>query len=781
MANIVTQAFNAAKIGMESAANAARLSFKAGALSDRGYNPLRRATGAFWNWDYSTVKGYQGNSLVYACVEALATAIPSAQLEVRSGPKDQAIDPHPLIELLRRPNNYYDEYEFWHLTTVYYLLGGDAYWWKGYNGSGRIVELWPLRPDLVFARQNHSAAFAAEHPGVTVGKWIDYYDYNLMGNRITIPPGDLVHFRNGHNPNNPRHGISSIAPILAEVGLDAMATEHVTALLDNYAIPGLAVTVKRRINGSAESDEIKARFMARYGGPKRGEPMVMDQDTQVAGLNVTPQQMEMPDLRDVAETRICMAFNVPPIVVGALSGLKRGTYSNYAQAREAFWDEGVNPRLMQFRAKINAQLLPDFDSRKGNLTYWDLSGIRALQEDEGAKYTRTLLAFQAGAITRNMWLEENGYDAVEDGKVYLIPTNVKEREEGLTALAAANTPPPAPVTLLPPANQTPDQLPAPDATAAKALPAPRAHKSALAAEHLGALSVRVRDTLTQGFADQIDAFFERLGKRAEFRVKQIAGIKAATLQQDATIGVFYAFTVDELTNATDWKLLADLYGAQYRTVLELMWSEINNTIADGSRFDAADPFVQDFIQRGAQQVTRVEETTKQAIRDHLSAAQRAGYGVDQIVGGVIDSATKETLLAPLRDVVSGAGLRPGIYTEEYDRRIKQGKTEAEARDLATKKASNSRAYTIARTELGFAANAGAAARFKTSGLVLAVRVYDGDGCGWKSHTDPDKANGSIRSLEEAEQYTLGHPNCQRAYGPITDPLELPKEWRARIA
>lgn len=59
----------------------------------------------------------------------------------------------------------------------------------------------------------------------------------------------------------------------------------------------------------------------------------------------------------------------------------------------------------------------------------------------------------------------------------------------------------------------------------------------------------------------------------------------------------------------------------------------------------------------------------------------------------------------------------------------------------------------------FASNNGAVARYKHLGLVLAVRVYDGDDCGWRGHNDPDKAHMSYRSLEEAEAHPGAHPNC----------------------
>jgi len=80
--------------------------------------------------------------------------------------------------------------------------------------------------------------------------------------------------------------------------------------------------------------------------------------------------------------------------------------------------------------------------------------------------------------------------------------------------------------------------------------------------------------------------------------------------------------------------------------------------------------------------------------------------------------------------------------------------------------SGSRAHVIALTESGNAYNLAATNGYRESGLVEMVQVYDGPDCGWTEHDDPDLADGSTRTLEEADLYPLSHPHCQRAFGPV---------------
>lgn len=77
-----------------------------------------------------------------------------------------------------------------------------------------------------------------------------------------------------------------------------------------------------------------------------------------------------------------------------------------------------------------------------------------------------------------------------------------------------------------------------------------------------------------------------------------------------------------------------------------------------------------------------------------------------------------------------------------------------------------RADMIARTETAFAMNSGTAASYREAG-VEEVKVLDGRGCLQEGHDDDQRGvNGEIWTLEESEEYPLGHPNCTRDFAPV---------------
>lgn len=79
--------------------------------------------------------------------------------------------------------------------------------------------------------------------------------------------------------------------------------------------------------------------------------------------------------------------------------------------------------------------------------------------------------------------------------------------------------------------------------------------------------------------------------------------------------------------------------------------------------------------------------------------------------------------------------------------------------------SQARAQTIARTETAHAYNWAAVAGYRDSGLVETVICLDSPDCGWDGHDDPEEADGTVRTLDESEEYPTSHPNCVRAFAP----------------
>lgn len=70
---------------------------------------------------------------------------------------------------------------------------------------------------------------------------------------------------------------------------------------------------------------------------------------------------------------------------------------------------------------------------------------------------------------------------------------------------------------------------------------------------------------------------------------------------------------------------------------------------------------------------------------------------------------------------------------------------------------------VLRSKTAEAYNRGTLSSLQAAGVTV-VEVFDGADCGWSAHDDTDKANGSLRTLEDAAAHTIAHPRCARSFG-----------------
>ncbi|GAA0976055.1 phage portal protein [Nocardiopsis tropica] len=357
--------------------------------------------------------GFGRNELVYACIMELATSMPEATLRVY-GPDGlgEPKENHPLRALLADPNPILSEFELFELTVIHLYLAGTAFWEVVRDQAGRPVQLWPLRPDLV--------RFWLQPNGqVRYGFWTTAGTVDLGT--------DVIAFRLP-NPIDPLVGQPPLRPALRAVALDNEATDFVKALLQNRAVPGTVITVQQKLDEGV-ADRLVTKWKQKFGGGRRGEPAVLQQGMDVKVLGLDLEKLEFPDLRTIAEARICSVFGVPPILVGAKVGLDRSTFANYKEARASFWEETIFPLQRRFRDVIVRALLPvindaTYSTPRRVAVRWDRSEVLALKESEQAIWERANSALRAGAITVNDFRRTIGMPLVDGGDVFLRPAGV---------------------------------------------------------------------------------------------------------------------------------------------------------------------------------------------------------------------------------------------------------------------------------------------------------------------------------------------------------------------
>lgn len=358
--------------------------------------------------------GAAANSAVFACLNVICTAFPEPPLRVfrrQTEGEPKALPDHPLQGLLERPNPYHSVSELWYWVQFAKHVHGNAYLEKvraGDPAGGNVVELWPLSPTRVQPITTPEDRRA--------GVFISWYEYETEpGKRRRLRPEDVLHFRLGLEDADHRLGCSPLRRLLQEVASDDETTRFMLALLANFAVPGLIVTTPDRTLSQEDADRLKQNIATRFSGDSRGTVGVLNNGATAAQFGFSPEQLDLKALHRVPEERISAVMGVPAIVAGLGAGLDRSTYSNVREAREMFTETKLVPLWNDDAGTVNLQLLPDFDRNRRTFCRFDLTDVRALQEDEDKKYARLDLGVQHKWITVNEARQDVGLPPVEGG------------------------------------------------------------------------------------------------------------------------------------------------------------------------------------------------------------------------------------------------------------------------------------------------------------------------------------------------------------------------------
>lgn len=352
-------------------------------------------------------EGYTRNELIYACIDRTAKTAASVKLQLKKK-SGKVVTDGELRDLLDRPNELMTEFTFWWLTITMLLLAGNCYWQKVRNSkTGAVIALWPMRPDWCI-------------PVAGTKSFIEKYKYGPdESNQVLIPYADVLSFQ-FFDPRNLYQVVSPTA-IACRVGdTDNAVTDLIKLFMERGGIPNAILTSKLKLDDDDVTD-IRRRWVERYGGWESlsGAPAVLDMDSTYQQIQMNFKDMEFSILDARNETRICLVYDIPPIMLGTTVGMARSTFNNIGEAESLWWRNSLKPRYKMLADEILLDLVYEFDPSL--IAEFDYSEVSALQEDRSAKFIRANGAVTAGYYTINMALEETQGELLppESGDVFL--------------------------------------------------------------------------------------------------------------------------------------------------------------------------------------------------------------------------------------------------------------------------------------------------------------------------------------------------------------------------
>jgi HK97 family phage portal protein len=331
--------------------------------------------------------GWRKNELIFACINKTANTASQVQLMVHDK-EENRIDGHPLIDLVRKPNPDMDEFDFWASVVLYQKLGGRAAYEIEYTRGGQPIHLWPLQPDRL-------------SPIIVGGHTVAYEYKKANGLPATLAAEDVLDFKL-YDPLNRFHSWAPVS-VAARVGdVDNSMTDFLKVFMEKGGVPAGLIKTTQKFKDEEEPERLRRAWEKRYGGYQNWtSPAILDQDAEYQKTGLSFVEMGFDTLDARSEARICAVLDVPPIIIGAKVGLDRATYSNYGQARKAWWEDTLIPLYKNFGDTLNNQLLPKYVPTTGERAAWDFENVPALREETMAIHTRALESLKSGGITLN--------------------------------------------------------------------------------------------------------------------------------------------------------------------------------------------------------------------------------------------------------------------------------------------------------------------------------------------------------------------------------------------
>ena len=380
-----------------------------------------------FNYREATMNG-RNSSLLMAVVGWVARELTEAPVllwELDTDGTHKRVIQQDMVRLLERPNPFYFWQDMIMALGIDIYFSGNGYLIKRRNMLGKVVQLWwvpsiTMEPCWVEDPTPRDKELGRD--------FISHYEYKPDPSLDSqkIDRNDVIHVRWSIDERNVRKGIAPLQSLLREVFTDEEAANYTASILRNMGVPGVILAPSDNETTEPMSDEdvesVKRSFMQRFGGDRRGEPMVMDTKLDVHIISFSPEQMNLRRLRQIPEERVSAVSGVHSIVVGFGSGTETSTTS-FGEMREASYQDTVMHIQRLIEPALKFGLLSEFVEERDLFRYevqFDNTNVQVLQEVMNRKAKRYGLGVLYGWIKRSEARHEFGLPVNPEDDVYLV-------------------------------------------------------------------------------------------------------------------------------------------------------------------------------------------------------------------------------------------------------------------------------------------------------------------------------------------------------------------------
>ena len=522
---------------------------------------------------------------VYKCVSIIAESIAMLEYSIKDSKNKKVENLGGLAKLFNRPNPYQDSFSFSEGIVYYLLLTGNCYIAKEGLGKNKIDELYLIRPDRM--------KIDADSNGIT------NYSYKVnVESPIKYLPEEICHIK-FFNPLDEFYGMGKIEAAQLTYEVEYKAAQYNNVFFDNGAKPSGILQTEQTLDENVFK-RVKKQFDDEHRGYKKmHKTAVLEQGLKYTQMGLTQKDMDFILQRKLNREEILSIFGVPPAKAGIL---ENANYSNAKEQNYTYQSETITPLAKRISSAITFGIIQVYNPG------WYLQYENIIQRDKTEDSNIASRYFSLGAITPNEIREEYlGKEKLPDPMldVTYLPINVIPAEDaGMIAIPPDNNPPAKYYDcedhkILQGKKLTPRQV--------------IYRESLLIRKRIGKIAKKI---MVKFFNGQEIRIIDRLKSKGQ----AILNSKGIT---------------DDIFNSAFENSELQKFAKRYHTSMLSVTIDVLNDILD-LNIDSTtqNPAVNLSLIKLGQKVTRVNDTTKEAIDRIIKQGIENGYTIDQIARGI---------------------------------------------------------------------------------------------------------------------------------------------------
>lgn len=350
------------------------------------------------------------NSVIGACMDVLTSAVAMAPLivERKKGDAWEQEAAHDLLNLLHLPSTGITGYEQSFARLMWGVTWSDRTDGNAYMLIVKSVNGQPIGVQYV---PHSSVAVEQDAMGAVTG-----YRVSRQSGTVMVPVEDMIHITAGIDPTNPVMGLSPLKAAMREVLTDNEISAFTHSLMKK-PFPGAFIGFKdddAPTMSAEQQAEFDIKLKSMFSGEGRGGYFFTPSKLEVTNSGFSPNEMALDRLSDRPEERICAVLGVPPIVANMGAGLARSTFSNYEEAKRAFYDTTVSAVWRRVESALNSQFIRKAGKNEPIRFRFDTRGIKALAESEDALAARAEKLFRGNVVNRGEARQMLGLEATPE-------------------------------------------------------------------------------------------------------------------------------------------------------------------------------------------------------------------------------------------------------------------------------------------------------------------------------------------------------------------------------